>query len=985
MKYNWHPNKVAFLDVETQSECDLNAHGRHQYFAHESTQVLTCCICVDGEMHEFGPYLDAEAKRRMAAVTEGRTIVAHNAPFDASAWEMSGLPERTWYDTLGPARAAGLPGGLDKLSQMLGGRGKDKNGPRLVEMLCCVKQGRIPAIGPAHGLLMRYNKQDVEELELIYERVKSFGEPEVMDVDFAVNMRGIPVDREMLQQLRELFARNAELADAAFAKATGNVNPRSPKQCKDWMEQNGFRVPGLNKVVYDQFLTDPEQFYIGDDDAEAALDIVSEAMEHRREVVRVGRGKADAMLGVLDEDDRIRDQLVYYGAHTGRWSGRKMQPHNMPKVGMGAVRVRDLPLTLEAMQKASAEASTASGRRIPVADALNACLRHLVRCDSMLVADYASVEARCLAWIAGESEQLELYKDPSKSVYVDLGSKLFGRKIDKKADPTEYDLAKALVLGCGYGMSGVKFAYTCRTRGVDISALDKLGIDVKDSVKFYRETYPRIVASWAAFHRALHDAVAGIPTEVGHCKLYMLGADLRMELPSGRCIIYRDAHVEMTVPLYCKMYGMPEVAVPTVIFKKPRGMGFLYGSRLVENCLGPDTGVLTARGVVRICEVQSADAVWDGDAWVRTDGAICNGQQEVMEWQGVITTPNHTTFDGRRWWSMMHLDEERTGCIQRWAADSAPWSSRSKNSSATAERRSSVAIAVALSDARTSTFVRRMPQLAAADARLRAGQRARRLALGEARLQTRRCGACGRTVGLASCLDATIHPLKRIAITELAASGCIKHGSMIRRSSSDTPSRCPNGTMRCLRSTGSVTMETTSQAISGWSQWLLTATTGDALCTSCLKESCNRGKSFAESTSAIWRKAQQCSTSNMSSSRVYDLLNCGPRNRFTIVTKNGLAIVHNCSQAICRDFVADALVNCESAGLQPFLHVHDEICNEAGDDRFIEFMELMSTPPAWADGFPLTIEGYVGPIWSKDTHGYREAIAMNGKILKDKR
>jgi DNA polymerase len=559
---------------------------------------------------------------------------------------------------------------LDKLSLAVGGAGKDPNGKRLIDLLCIIKNGKTPAIGPAHRLLLDYNQRDVEELELIYNMVKGHGEPDVMDVDYTVNDRGVPIDVEMLHELKDLFARNAAEAERMFFSKTGGINPRSPKQVREWLKSVGFDFPAMNKEVYDKFVGNPDDYFIGDTDFDAGLELVQDVLESRRELVRVGGSKVQAAIDQLDIDNRIRDQFVYYGAHTGRWSSRRLQLHNLPKGGMHNVKVRGIPTTYEAYKAAADEAAERSGCRVPMADALNAGIRHIVKCD-MLVADYAQVEARCAAWMANQEDQLALYKDPSKSVYIELGSKLFRRRINKKDDMAEYDMAKGLVLGCMYGMSGARFEAQCRTRGMDMSVLHAAGIDVRASVRFYRETYNKIVLLWKAMGEAVLDAVSGVPSAAGRCLLFMRGPNLVLTLPSGREIQYRNARIEMAVPLYCKLYNLPEIPVKTVAFDKPNGRNYLYGSRLVENA----------------------------------------------------------------------------------------------------------------------------------------------------------------------------------------------------------------------------------------------------------------------------------------------------------------------DQGICRDFVADAVVRCEQAGMHPFLHVHDEVACAEDESRFEEFMELMSTPPTWAPGFPLMLEGYAGSVWTKDSKGFREAVALNGRIL----
>lgn len=608
MKLNFKPKQVAFLDFETQSMCPLETHRK--YAMDESTNALTCCVKVDDTMYRMGPYLSASDKQQLVNIAAERVLVAHNAPFDAAIWEYTEkLPEATWFDSLPCARAAGYPGGLDKLSLAMGGRGKDKNGSKLIDLLCILKHGKVPAIGPAHGLLMDYNAQDVEELEFIYNRVKDFGEPDVMTVDHIINERGIPINRAMLQAIIDIYAQNAkangdELAD--LAKLDGaSINPKSSKQMRKWLLQQGFDMESIGKPAVQALLNDPEKFFVGDSEIEGPLQMVKEAIELRREVAGIGRGKADKIFSLIDHDGIIRDQFVYYGAHTGRWTSRGMQLHNMPST-LKAVDTRILEPTYPAVLEACKIASEKTKTIVTVSDVCGVMLRRLVDLKEVIAADYASIEARCLAWVADAQRMLTIYADPKKSLYLDMGKSVFQREISKKEDPKEYQIAKAIVLGCGYGMSGAKFDFVMRQRESRevLDTMRNAGVDAYAAVKQYRSTYPEIPAVWKAYGDAVMSAVNGSPTEAGKCQFTMVGKDLHMILPSGRPLIYRNARIEMQVPLYCAMYNMPEVPVPTVVYEGTRTKGFLYGAKICENACQAICRDLLADAIVK-CEQAS--------------------------------------------------------------------------------------------------------------------------------------------------------------------------------------------------------------------------------------------------------------------------------------------------------------------------------------------------------------------------------------------
>lgn len=589
MKYNFQPTRCAFIDFETQSENDLVTVSK--YVTHPSTRALTCVVKTEATgVVRLGPYLSPADLELLSQIASTHTLVAHNASFDAAVWErVCGLPEAEWFDTLPACRAAGLPGRLDDVGMRLTGRGKDKNGKTLIDMLCKIKPGGKvpPASNPAYKLLMQYNVRDVELLEEIYDKVHQYTEPEVIAADHAINWRGMPANRQRAERIQELYATNKEEAREAFDELTDGANPNSTKQVTEWLSRVGFAFEKVNKVVWKTFLQDPSSQYVGDGDYEGALSIVKEAMEYRREVARVGGGKVNAMLAAMDSDERIREQLVYWGAHTGRWSARKVQPHNFPSSDVG-VHPEEVELTEEGVAEAAVHgtehfAKLGQRKVVNKSDVLGALLRTVITHeDGLSFADYGAVELRAVAWLCNCTAMLDALKDPKASLYLDTAERIFGERISKKDD--RYVFVKALVLGSTYGMSGAKFEAMCKLRDVNTDALDKLGISVSGTVKEFRKLYPELPAVWSELGDAVLAATSGEPTEAARCQFFMHEGHLHCRLPSGRCIVYRDARVELTVPAYCRMYNMPEIPVPTVVYTQPRGWrGFLYGSKVCEN------------------------------------------------------------------------------------------------------------------------------------------------------------------------------------------------------------------------------------------------------------------------------------------------------------------------------------------------------------------------------------------------------------------
>ena len=990
MKLNWKPSRVAWIDFETRSQSPLDTV--HKFATHPSTQALTCVVKTDdGIVRKYGPFLDARAKDELAQIAEHHTLVAHNAPFDAAVWEhVLKLPGATWFDTLPCARAAGMPGGLDALSKIVTGRGKDPNGKRLVDMLCLPQRAYPPTDSPAYTLLMQYNLRDVEELEVVYHRVKDYVEPAVMTVDRVINDRGIPIDGEFLDRLKVLFEENKAIAGENFAKIAPGVNAGSPKQMVSWLKTKGFDVPGVSLFVQKTLKERPEEYFWGDDDSEAAAaySAVEEAMNNRRDMVGVGAGKIDAAKQVLEADGRVREQLVYWGAHTGRWTGRKLQVHNMPRSVKGADTV-NMPLNIAEVFAKAEEATKKLDFRVSAQDVLNSMLRHMVTCDNVLAADYGSVEAKCVAWLADEKQMLEIFADPTKSVYIDFGTKLFGRSMSKK-DYSEYAFAKAVVLGCTYGMSGKKFEFMCKMRNVKVVALEEAGMTIADAVKRFRQTYPALPNLWNACAKAALTAVGqGAEMFAAKCRFSMKGGDMHITLPSGRNLVYRNARVELVVPSYCAMYGMPLVPVNTVVYDNPKGYkSFVYGSKL---CLGANTTVVTRRGLSYIQDVEPGDEVWDGEEWVETDGPVCNGVQEVGEWLGVLMTPDHTIFDGGRWRPATAMGEDVTGCSLKWAASSVPSLLSSKSHIGAGSAVCAICAAACRRD-RSDTSLTSVQMRVVSSARMQTAESEFGRNIQADRLCLAHCLGCGCIAGRASYRAATMRRASCTTPTVAGALRCIKRGSMITRSSSATRQRSEVGMLRHLTSIGSTTKAITSRVTSGSSLGGSAPIIADRQYTSNFGAKCIQPQIYSDNILTTYHTAHSSATSGgacwlglRGSAKVYDLMNCGPRHRFMILTNRGPAVVSNCeniSQAICRDMLAEALVAAEASGMNPIVHVHDEMVCEAPAHRLQEFVELMSARPKWAPDLPVLVEGYSGPLWTKQTSAFTEMVAVDGRALK---
>lgn len=499
-----------------------------------------------------------------------------------------------WYDTIHGARAAGLPGGLDALGKAFGISGKDEEGKKIMHLLCMgvIKHGEPwfnPGTPPLWSKLLAYNIQDVKLTELVYNECRGAEEPELVQADQEINDRGIYVDTEWLQRLLGLWDRLNAAGGDRLADLTHGVltceNARSVKAVRGWLETQGLFLGSLNRKEVERFYEKPEDFLGGCD--HPALPLIIEVLKLRQAMSRAMRGKLNTILETLDDDHRVRDWSVYYGAHTGRFTSRRVQLQNMasriePKDKNSRARldIRSIlngPRTLDSIQQLTEEFDTD--------DVLAALTRPVFTAApgmALAIVDYASVEARGVAWLANERWLLDAFNDPQRDVYCEFGSRIFGREITKK-DKAQRDVAKICVLGMGYGMSGRKFSLYAKMAHVD---LERFGLTAEGLVKQYRESCPAVVAMWREVGAQLECAAKhghGIACG-GRVRFDMVGGTLELTLPSGRPLRYRKCRIERGVPGFCTILGIPPFETDLVRYAVPRGYDVdLYGTKAVEN------------------------------------------------------------------------------------------------------------------------------------------------------------------------------------------------------------------------------------------------------------------------------------------------------------------------------------------------------------------------------------------------------------------
>jgi len=572
------------IDFETRSCSDLRAVGVYRYTEDPTTDVwcMAYRLPFDDEVREWRPGISGWDVELLSLIAQGVPMRAWNAGFERRIWDrimvpryrFPAIPREQWYCTAADARAMALPNKLGDAAKVLGVLDqKDGSGQRLMLQMC--RPRLIADSGPVWwhqrekvSALVEYCKQDVRTESACAQVIPELPplSREVYLLDQTINDRGILLDRELAQAAQKMAEQATDLADAAMRQATNNAVSAvtSAAQLTAWLRESGLETPGVDKLNVSRMLELPD-----------LLPEQETALRLREEFGRSSVAKVNTMLECVCEDGRLRGLMMFHGASTGRWSGQLVQPQNFPR---GAVNKpeRFIPDVL---------AGDIDGIDVhyPVLEVLSSMLRPMMMAAPghlLVAADYAAIEARVLAWLAGEDALLQTFADGG-DVYREMGSRIYAKPADR-ITKGERQLAKMAVLGLGYGMGHVKFRDSCGAQNVDIDAEE-----AKRVVDVYRGSNTAITRLWKQMEQACVAAMEspGAVYRVGDkVRFQFRDRFLRMELPSGRALAYaKPALVDRATPWGSTQPAVRVWGVNSVTRQwAPRD---LYSGLLVENAV----------------------------------------------------------------------------------------------------------------------------------------------------------------------------------------------------------------------------------------------------------------------------------------------------------------------------------------------------------------------------------------------------------------
>jgi DNA polymerase len=404
---------IVFCDIETRSSTDVKM-GVYRYSEDPDFQILMAAWHVDGEPTWVDTDSEVIHTRLLDFLDAGATFVAHNAQFERVCFSrMLGLPvgeylpPEQWHDTMAVAGERGYPQSLGALAVALGAEPKDEAGTRLIKTFCVPKRGGgwvRPEDKPTEWAdFIAYCAQDVDTMVDAHARLGDWPtamERSVWIADQKINDRGMLIDTELAAAALIASDENRMLQELEMQQMTGMLNPGSGPQLTAWLESRGVPVPNLQAATI-QSLIDGDLY-----------DDVRRVLELRQELALVAAKKYQAALSAVSSDNRLRGTLRFFGAHTGRWTGRGAQPQNLPRASLDDdVAVEAAVLDLRMGLGADSET-------------LKALVRPMFL-GPMTVVDYAAIEARVLAWMANETWALDAF-NAGRDIYTETAQRMGG-------------------------------------------------------------------------------------------------------------------------------------------------------------------------------------------------------------------------------------------------------------------------------------------------------------------------------------------------------------------------------------------------------------------------------------------------------------------------------------------------------------------------------------------------------------------------------
>ena len=530
------------IDLETYSDQPLAKTGVYRYVESSDFEILLFAYSVDGgSVQQIDLACGEKIPSEILSALEDETVTkwAFNANFERICLSrFLGYPTGdylepdSWKCSMVWAAYMGLPLSLEGVGAVLGlEKQKLTEGKDLIKYFCqpCAptksngqRTRNLPEHAPDKWLAFkRYNIRDVETEMSIQARLSKYPVPdsvwEEYHLDQEINDRGVGLDMELVRQAIQMDGRSRSELTQAMKELTSLDNPNSVQQMKQWLADNGVETDTLGKKAVAELLkTAPPE--------------LQKVLTLRQQLAKSSVKKYQAMETAVCADGRARGMFQFYGANrTGRWAGRIIQMQNLPQNHLD-----DLSEARSLVRAGDFDALEMLYEDVP--DTLSQLIRTAFvpqEDRKFIVADFSAIEARVIAWLAGEKWRKDVFAE-GKDIYCASASQMFGVPVEKHGVNGHLrQKGKIAELALGYGGSvGALKAMGALEMGLQEDELPAL-------VSAWRQANPKIVQFWWAVDRAVMDAVTRKTTTKTHGIIFSArNGMLFITLPSGRNLAY---------------------------------------------------------------------------------------------------------------------------------------------------------------------------------------------------------------------------------------------------------------------------------------------------------------------------------------------------------------------------------------------------------------------------------------------------------------
>ena len=567
------------IDIETYSSVNLQKAGVYKYAESPDFDILLFGYSVDGgAVHVIDLACGEKIPAEIVDALSDKSVTkwAFNAQFERvclSNYLDTWLSPDSWHCTLVWSATLGLPLYLEGVGAVLGlEKQKLTEGKNLIKYFCVpcaptkTNGGRTRNL-PQHDMekweqFKAYNLRDVETEMSIQKKLTRFPVPDFIwneyHLDQEINDRGIGLDMTLVEQAIAIDSISRKNLTQQIQNLTDLDNPNSVAQMKGWLSDNGLEMDTLGKkAVAETLKTAPKH--------------LADVLSLRQQLAKSSVKKYAAMQTAVCKDSRARGMFQYYGANrTGRFAGRIIQLQNLPQNHMS-----DLADARALVRSGNYDALELLYDDIP--DTLSQLIRTaFVPQDGrkFIVADFSAIEARVLAWLAGEKWRMQVFAD-GKDIYCSSASQMFGVPVEKHGINGHLrQKGKIAELALGYGGSvGALKSMGALEMGLTEEELQPL-------VNAWRNANPMITALWWDIDRAVKTTVREhIPTEVAGLKFTYESGFLFMKLPSGRRLAYVKPRMGIN------QFGSESVTYEGVGATKKWERLESYGPKFCENAI----------------------------------------------------------------------------------------------------------------------------------------------------------------------------------------------------------------------------------------------------------------------------------------------------------------------------------------------------------------------------------------------------------------